>query len=658
MKGVLLLAIAFIVFSSCSVSAQNLPQGINYQTIIRSSSGEPLPSQNITMLFSIKDNGIIVYQERQVNTTNSFGLVNFVIGQGLVQQGSFQGINWGSGSKTLTNALETAPGIFEELGSTTLMAVPYAFFAEKSNQATLAENLNNLGAQTGQVLQWNGNAWAPSTGVGLQGPVGPQGSTGPQGPIGLTGPQGPAGVQGPAGPTGPQGLQGDPGPAGAQGLIGPAGPQGPTGASGNTGPQGPQGPAGATGPQGPKGDNGAAGPAGPIGATGATGPAGPQGPAGPTGPQGPTGVSSLSGDVIGQAATSTVVKLQGRSVSNASPAVDQILQWNGSSWTPASFSGSSFSNCGHANTSDNQDKVIVGNEANLCPGNAQFGVETTLSQGVDIRVSGTGSVVGEKIAANSSSPGTSDITGLRVIAGGNEADFQEDGNGLSQNYGVYIDTKDRTNTDYGLYVRDPNPDDNWAIFTDGDIQTRDAYVRDLTVDKNLKIKSTNIHNWAFSILNNGALGFYHGTNGAYTQLGSFLTLNGSYQVSDQRLKYEIRPLETALSKVLKLKAYTYKYHNDPMEKQTLGFLAQEVESVYPELTLRSLNDKQEEILGVNYNGFAALAVKAIQEQQAILEAQEVKISDQAARLEALEKEMEEMRALLKSAKNSSASNQK
>ncbi len=72
-----------------------------------------------------------------------------------------------------------------------------------------------------------------------QGPQGNAGIAGPQGPIG------PAGATGPAGPTGPQGIQG------IQGVQGPTGLTGATGATGPAGLVGPQGPVGATGPAGP-----------------------------------------------------------------------------------------------------------------------------------------------------------------------------------------------------------------------------------------------------------------------------------------------------------------------------------------------------------------------------------------------------------------------
>lgn len=647
----------FLTISSISLNAQSVPQGINYQTIVRGAANEPLVSQNVTMLFSIKDNNLIIYQERQVTTTNNFGLVNFVIGRGLVQLGDFQNIQWGSSPKTLTIALETSPNVFEELGETELMSVPFALYAAESNHASIADKLPDLGAQVGQVLQWNGTEWLPSTGVGLQG------VPGPAGPAGATGPQGPPGPQGIVGVAGPQGPQGPQGNTGANGAAGPQGPQGLQGLTGATGPQGAQGPAGSPGPQGAPGNDG---PAGPTGATG------------PAGPQGPPGVSVLGGDVTGQSTSATVVKLQGRNVSNTTPGLDQVLQWNGVSWTPSSFSGSSYSSCGRANTPDVQDKMLVSNDQNLCPGTAQLSVSTSLEQGADISakpISGNvlglkvesigaglkndGALIlsqstsngstGIKIAANSNNPGTSDISGIRIVAGGTAADLLEDGNDLGQNYGAFIELKNRADTDYGLYIKDQTPDGNWSIYADGDVQSRDAYARDLYAQRNLRITHTNGHNWAFSVLNGGGLGFFHGLNGNYAQLGSFWTFNGAYQVSDKRSKFEIEPFQATLSKLLQLKPYTYKYINDPDQKRTLGFLAQDVEAIFPELAERTVDQNNQELLGLNYAGFSAIAVKAIQEQQAIIEQQDAKIAAQAQRLAELEKEMVEIRTLVKAA---------
>lgn len=82
--------------------AQNAPQGFNYQSIVRDGNGDPLLNQTVTLLFSIRNgapNGPVDRGfEKQVISTNEFGLINLVVGQGGTPlQGSFTTINWGSG---------------------------------------------------------------------------------------------------------------------------------------------------------------------------------------------------------------------------------------------------------------------------------------------------------------------------------------------------------------------------------------------------------------------------------------------------------------------------------------------------------------------------------------------------------------------------------
>jgi hypothetical protein len=328
------------------------PQGFNYQCIVRDAANAPVTNQTVSLLFSLRNGdpaGPVEYAESHVINTNDFGLINLVVGQGTPSTGTFNTINWASGSKYL-KVFVLNGAVATELGTTQLMSVPYALFSGNGGGA-----------------------------VGPQGPIGltgPAGATGPQGPIGLTGAAGAPGVQGPigltgaTGPQGPVGLTGATGAQGPVGLTGPAGAtgtQGPVGLTGATGAQGPvglTGPAGATGAQGPIGLTGAAGATGAQGPIGLTGPAGPTGATGPVGPAGTysagTGISIVggsvisntgdtdgaddivnssiaNGDVSGTFSTLSVNKLKGRNVSSAAPADQQVIKWNASSnqWEPA-----------------------------------------------------------------------------------------------------------------------------------------------------------------------------------------------------------------------------------------------------------------------------------------------------------------------------------
>ncbi|MBK8195036.1 MAG: tail fiber domain-containing protein [Lewinellaceae bacterium] len=178
-----------LFLTALSLSAQNAPQGFNYQSIVRDANGNALANQTVVLLFSIRSgapNGPVAYSEKQVVSSNDFGLVNLVVGQGGTPlQGSFAAINWGGGAKYLTVALETSPNVFDELGSSQLMSVPYALYAQSAANAggggdnwgsqtvSTAPSLGGNGtaanpltiaqqnAQTGQVLKWDGTKWTP-----------------------------------------------------------------------------------------------------------------------------------------------------------------------------------------------------------------------------------------------------------------------------------------------------------------------------------------------------------------------------------------------------------------------------------------------------------------------------------------------------------------
>lgn len=106
------------------------PQLVNYQAVVRNSSGQPLAQGTIVNLrFSIHNlsaSGQVVFTETQSTTTNQFGLVNLEIGS----VGSLAIINWGNGAKYLQVEVDiNNTGTFADMGVTQLLSVPYALFA-------------------------------------------------------------------------------------------------------------------------------------------------------------------------------------------------------------------------------------------------------------------------------------------------------------------------------------------------------------------------------------------------------------------------------------------------------------------------------------------------------------------------------------------------
>ncbi len=109
------------------------PQGINYQTVIRDGDGNILPDTELSLQMTIRSgapDGEVVYGETHEATTNAFGLVNLVLGQGQVQNGDFATIAWGKNSHYLQTAIDLEGSKnFQIMGTTQFLSVPYANYS-------------------------------------------------------------------------------------------------------------------------------------------------------------------------------------------------------------------------------------------------------------------------------------------------------------------------------------------------------------------------------------------------------------------------------------------------------------------------------------------------------------------------------------------------
>lgn len=93
----------------------------------------------------------------------------------------------------------------------------------------------------------------------------------------------------------------------------------------------------------------------------------------------------------------------------------------------------------------------------------------------------------------------------------------------------------------------------------------------------------------------------------YTADGTLTT-----NTSDERLKTNIQPLTNALNKVKQLRGVTYNWLENPSGDTRIGFIAQEVNNVVPELTFVNKNS-EEQYMGVHYDNTVALLVEAVKE---------------------------------------------
>ena len=117
--------------------------------------------------------------------------------------------------------------------------------------------------------------------------------------------------------------------------------------------------------------------------------------------------------------------------------------------------------------------------------------------------------------------------------------------------------------------------------------------------------------------------------------------SGSFvNVSDRRLKENITPLSDALTKLQKLKGYSYSMIADSTHAIKYGLMAQDVQEVLPYAV--STIDKEKGHLGLAYNQLIPVLVDGVNEQQNKISNLELQIEELKALLAKSESEREKM----------------
>lgn len=133
------------------------------------------------------------------------------------------------------------------------------------------------------------------------------------------------------------------------------------------------------------------------------------------------------------------------------------------------------------------------------------------------------------------------------------------------------------------------------------------------------------------------------------------TLAGTLtQNSDRRLKKDITAINYGLNEILQLQPKAYNWKNRETEKKSLGLIAQEVQLVISEIV--NTQDDEQKTLGISYTELIPVLIKAIQEQQAIIDSQKQVITSQeqtnTKQTEVLQALLDRVEALEKQSKKS------
>ncbi|MEI8049602.1 MAG: tail fiber domain-containing protein [Bacteroidota bacterium] len=131
----LLLLIAATIFQ-LSLLAQ-APQKFSYQAVVKNASNNLVTNHAVGLKLSILNaSGTVVYCETQTPVTNANGLISVEVGAGTVISGTMAGIAWSSSTYSLKSEIDPSGGTsYSITGTSSLLSVPYALHAKTVENA-------------------------------------------------------------------------------------------------------------------------------------------------------------------------------------------------------------------------------------------------------------------------------------------------------------------------------------------------------------------------------------------------------------------------------------------------------------------------------------------------------------------------------------------
>lgn len=147
-------SIIAILVSTTMLLAQS-PDMMSYQAVIRDNNNDLVANQAVGMQISIlqgSSSGTAVYEETHTPTTNDNGLATIMIGNGTVVSGDITTIDWANGPYFIKTETDPTGGTnYSITGTSQLLSVPYALYAESSGNALWTENGGDVYYDNGQV---------------------------------------------------------------------------------------------------------------------------------------------------------------------------------------------------------------------------------------------------------------------------------------------------------------------------------------------------------------------------------------------------------------------------------------------------------------------------------------------------------------------------
>lgn len=153
MKKNYILLLLTILFSGITIAQETQKNFINYQGVARNASNELMAGEAMAIGVALKFGTVSassVYEESHLITTDANGVFSLLIGNGSHVNGDYNSLPWGSAATFVTVSMNG-----NELGTTEMMAVPYAISSGDADDQSAAEVLydnsaSGLSATTAQ----------------------------------------------------------------------------------------------------------------------------------------------------------------------------------------------------------------------------------------------------------------------------------------------------------------------------------------------------------------------------------------------------------------------------------------------------------------------------------------------------------------------------
>lgn len=157
------------------------PQKISYQAVVRNSTNALVTNQPVGVKITIlqgSSTGTPVFAETHTPTTNANGLINIVIGTGSPAINGLLDVVWSTGPYFIKTEIDPAGGTAYSITSTSeLLSVPYALYAKKAESTNLlnlpfagsSHSINNAFSVKNNngiaIVGWGDDAYGNTFGV-------------------------------------------------------------------------------------------------------------------------------------------------------------------------------------------------------------------------------------------------------------------------------------------------------------------------------------------------------------------------------------------------------------------------------------------------------------------------------------------------------------